>query len=211
MGRPSWNLSELLKRTISIIFIIPIVLLFVYLKGSFFVAIIIIAAVLMAFEWQNITASAKSNCKWQLLGVAYIAIPSISLFYLINFPEGEKIIYFLFVVVWCTDIGGYLFGKTIGGRKLAPSISPNKTWAGFFGGIFLAIIAGYYFEVLSVSYVVIISIAAQLGDLLESKIKRIYEFKDSGNLIPGHGGMLDAVDGLVIAAPILLLIISLKL
>lgn len=210
MEKSNWDIRELFKRTISVILLVPIVLLLVNLKGTFFVILLVIAAILMAYEWVDVTKNAKCNICWKLFGLAYIVIPSVSLFEIINLPNGEKIIYFLFVLVWLSDIGGYLFGKMIGGYKLAPEISPNKTWAGFFGGIFLAIIGASFFQILPIFYIIILSIVAQLGDLFESKIKRVFNIKDSGNLIPGHGGILDAVDGLITTAPILLLILTIK-
>jgi len=110
-----------------------------------------------------------------------------------------------------TDIFALFFGKMLGGKKLAPKISPNKTWAGFYGGLISSAIAGYFFynyfisnyiDINSLYVSIIISLLAQIGDLFESKIKRSFAIKDSGSLIPGHGGFLDRLDGFVFAAPI---------
>ena len=105
--------------------------------------------------------------------------------------------------VWATDIGGYVVGKTIGGWKLAPSISPNKTWAGFIGGFafvyFVFFLAADKIIISSSQYFIpfFICLVAQLGDLFESWVKRKFGVKDSGNILPGHGGMLDRIDGLI--------------
>nr|WP_312794419.1 phosphatidate cytidylyltransferase [Tianweitania sp.] len=121
---------------------------------------------------------------------------------------------FLFTVVWTTDSLAYVFGRLIGGRKLAPSISPGKTWSGALGGALAAVIvgagvgrlmgieAGFLLAVAAL----VLSIVSQVGDLLESAIKRRFGVKDSGRLIPGHGGVMDRVDGLVAAALALYLI-----
>ncbi|MEK9684234.1 MAG: phosphatidate cytidylyltransferase [Rhodospirillaceae bacterium] len=128
---------------------------------------------------------------------------------------GPKLILWLFVVVWVTDIGAYCFGKLIGGPKLAPIVSPGKTWAGLIGGVSCAVFWGWLFSSASgigtTSHIVLISgflaVSAQMGDLMISRAKRRFSVKDSGNLIPGHGGMLDRVDGLLGAAPVLSLVI----
>ncbi|NQV54978.1 MAG: phosphatidate cytidylyltransferase, partial [Rhodospirillales bacterium] len=130
--------------------------------------------------------------------------------------SGRDVIIWLFLVVWATDIGAYVFGRSIGGFKLAPSISPNKTWAGLIGGIASAIAVASIISATGnaktgILTLIILSAAAalisQCGDLLESWIKRRFNAKDSGNLIPGHGGLLDRVDGLFLAASAALLLI----
>lgn len=116
----------------------------------------------------------------------------------------------LFAVVWANDIGAYVFGRTIGGAKLAPKISPNKTWAGVVGGLGCGIAAAAAIAtaasgmsvMLAILLALVIGAASQAGDLFESWIKRRFEVKDSGRLIPGHGGVLDRVDGVLAAAPL---------
>ena len=114
-------------------------------------------------------------------------------------------------MVWAADIGAYLFGRTIGGKKLLPTISPGKTWSGTAGGLAAAIITSIAFsEIFSPNQSILIMIflgaaicvASQMGDLLESYFKRVNKVKDSGRLIPGHGGVLDRVDGVLLAAPV---------
>jgi phosphatidate cytidylyltransferase len=121
---------------------------------------------------------------------------------------GLAAILFLFALVWATDIAGYFAGRTFGGPKLAPKISPNKTWSGAIGGFTGAIIAGVavakFFalgDLVTIGIVaLVLSAVAQAGDLFESAIKRRFGAKDAGNLIPGHGGFMDRLDGFVIAA-----------
>jgi phosphatidate cytidylyltransferase len=126
---------------------------------------------------------------------------------------GAGLAFFLLAVVWSMDIGAFLSGSIIGGPKLAPAISPNKTWAGFFGGVALAAVFGYLVAVAlgarkpDVALVLspAIAVAAQAGDLFESYFKRRAGVKESGDLIPGHGGVLDRIDGLVFAGVFALL------
>lgn len=147
------------------------------------------------------------------LGVPYITLGIGSLIWLYVI-FGEIITLWFIVAVWCVDIGGYLVGSTVKGPKLAPSISPNKTWSGLVGAIVFSALASmavsYWFErgeyTVFATIGAILAIIAQCGDLLESKIKRYLQIKDSSNLIPGHGGMFDRVDGLLFAAPFMLAI-----
>jgi len=117
--------------------------------------------------------------------------------------------------VWATDIGAYFAGRIIGGPKLAVLVSPNKTWAGAIGGLCVALLAVYAFGQFvgqhgfvgaRLSMAAGASVASQVGDLFESALKRRFGKKDSGTLIPGHGGLLDRLDGLVFAAPVVALL-----
>lgn len=144
------------------------------------------------------------------LGVLYVGLPVVALIWLrSDAVYGLSAVLFVLVIVWTTDSAAYAFGRAIGGSKLIPSISPNKTWAGFIGGTVASMVAAAGFAVWlgGTSLVVVaivgglLAIAAQLGDLAESALKRNFGFKDSSGLIPGHGGLLDRVDGLVVAAP----------
>ncbi|MFC3124721.1 phosphatidate cytidylyltransferase [Pseudoroseomonas globiformis] len=150
---------------------------------------------------------------WLALGVLYIGISGISLIALRHDNEaGRDNVLFLFFVVWASDIGAYLFGRLIGGAKLAPAISPGKTWSGAAGGLLCAMAVGWIAAdwlvsgnppALKVLWVAaVLGVATQLGDLLESWVKRHFNVKDSSMLIPGHGGLLDRLDGLMAAAPV---------
>lgn len=148
-------------------------------------------------------------------GLAYAALSGISLALLRDGdPQGLAAILFLFAIVWATDIMAYFVGRTLGGPKLAPAISPGKTWSGAFGGVAGAVLAGvaaalatgYAGVGLAAAVALVLSVVSQVGDLFESWIKRRHGVKDSSNLIPGHGGVMDRVDGLVAAAFALYLI-----
>ena len=144
---------------------------------------------------------------WLALGVPYLAVPCIALLWLrFNHESGANLVLWLLLVIWATDSGAFFAGRAIGGLKLAPRISPNKTWAGFFGGIVAADVvaaSGWYLlpdhPLLPLMLVgALVAALSQLGDLFESFAKRRFGVKDSGHLIPGHGGLLDRVDGLLV-------------
>ncbi|WP_366921668.1 phosphatidate cytidylyltransferase [Metallumcola ferriviriculae] len=141
-------------------------------------------------------------------GAVYSGI-AISSVYLLRQQWGVWAVVGLLTLIWVTDSGAYFIGRTWGNRKLAPQISPKKTWGGFFGGLGSALAVGMVFTSLwQISLLhmfflsLLISLAGQLGDLIESALKRSAGVKDSGNLLPGHGGMLDRIDSLLMAAPI---------
>lgn len=145
-------------------------------------------------------------------GALYIAIPMIAMLWIRHDPVyGLVSTFWLLATVWATDTGAYLVGRTANGPKLAPKISPNKTWAGLFGGIASAMVVGlvaalWYGASALWPLVVagaLLALVSQGGDLLESRVKRYLHVKDSGTLIPGHGGLFDRVDALLAAAPAL--------
>ena len=144
---------------------------------------------------------------WLALGVPYLALPCIALLWLrFSQDSGANLVLWLLLVIWATDSGAFFAGRAIGGLKLAPRISPNKTWAGFFGGIVAADLvaaSGWFLlpdhPLLPLMLVgALVAALSQLGDLFESFAKRRFGVKDSGQLIPGHGGLLDRVDGLLV-------------
>ena len=212
------NKNTIILRVISAIVLAPAVLWVVFVGGVAFEIMVTLAAMVLVYEW---TKMVGRNFWWLVLGGVYISAAIFAIWWL---REGNEsgLFYFvwLLVVVWATDIGGYVFGMTIGGPKLAPSISPNKTWSGFIGGILLAAIGGYsvvmyFFDQSQASNLasaialgVGMSIVSQLGDLFESKIKRRFGVKDSGNVIPGHGGLFDRIDGLMAASIVMALLNS---
>lgn len=145
------------------------------------------------------------------LGVIYICVPIMALIFLRQqMPAGFGLLlaFWTLSLVWATDIGAYFAGRAIGGPKLAPRISPSKTWAGLAGGVLAALVLGfilYRFAGLPIQLAAasgLLAVAAQLGDLLESHMKRRAGVKDSGTLLPGHGGVMDRLDGVVAAAPL---------
>ena len=169
-------------------------------------ALLCIAAIWLAAAFH---ARAASPGFWALAGVPYVALPILALMSLrADLGYGLIAVIWLLVVVWTADTAAYAAGRGIGGPKLAPSISPNKTWAGLGGAALGAALAGGLVGALAglpsiaplVLVAALLGVVEQMGDLFESHLKRQHAVKDSGALIPGHGGMLDRVDGLVAAS-----------
>ncbi len=155
------------------------------------------------------------NLGISLLGVPYIGLPVIAMIWLrgdLNY--GFYAILYLFITVWTVDIFAYISGRSFGGPKFAPRISPKKTWSGFIGGVSAGAIAGALFgayigntSLLVIGFVsLVIGVVSQIGDLFESAFKRHFNIKDASNLIPGHGGLFDRVDGLMFGALVAALI-----
>lgn len=168
---------------------------------------IIISALIMAL-------CSGRNAGWVAGGYIYATLPVMSLAYIRgDEPFGFGAIIFLYAVVWGTDIAAYFNGRAVGGPKLAPRFSPNKTWSGAIGGALAGVAGGtlvaylaldtspanYFIPLLALA----LSIISQIGDISESWVKRHFGVKDSGTLLPGHGGFMDRVDGLVYAAVLL--------
>jgi phosphatidate cytidylyltransferase len=141
-------------------------------------------------------------------GVIYAGLPVLSLLLIRHQHDGIVFAFWTLALVWVTDIGAYFAGRAVGGPKLAPAISPNKTWAGLIGGIVLAGLFGLFMHAsygLALRLTLaspFLAVVAQAGDLYESWLKRRAGVKDSGNILPGHGGVLDRIDGLVPVAPV---------
>jgi phosphatidate cytidylyltransferase len=152
---------------------------------------------------------------WHAGGVIYIGLPSLALVALrIYPPQGALTILGMFLIVWATDTGALVFGKLIGGKKIAPRLSPGKTWAGTIGGsitaaaVFGLYIAFFGFNIwLAMLFAFVFSFAAHGGDLFESLVKRRFGYKDSGGLIPGHGGVLDRMDSMFACSVVLAILI----
>lgn len=141
-------------------------------------------------------------------GIFYAGLPILAMLLIRDQPRGLLFAFWAFGLVWLCDIGAYFAGRLIGGPRLAPRISPNKTWAGLIGGVVSAALFG---GVLQMAYGLpwrltlatpLLALIAQGGDLYESWLKRRAGVKDSGNLLPGHGGLLDRLDGMIAAAPV---------
>ncbi|AIL65726.1 Phosphatidate cytidylyltransferase [Rickettsiales bacterium Ac37b] len=212
--------KELVLRTISALLLAPIILFIVYQGGIVYIGTVIIIAVLMAFEWSDLLKNKyEDNQKalqiWKLIALVYILLPCTSLIWLRAHTNGAVIIIWLLAIVWVTDIGAYIGGNLIGGWKLCPKISPKKTWSGFVCGILAAYLVGIITSVYAHSHKpsflialsIVLSIYGQIGDLIESWIKRKFGVKNSGHIIPGHGGILDRVDSLVPVAPKVVLVV----
>ena len=192
------NFCARLITGISLILILAMVILFlpkIFLSGLF----LLIFLEILVLEWPKIAG--KSIGFW-LFGLIYLGL-SIGLMIWLNHTGQSYILYLILITVPASDIGAYLVGKSIGKHKLCPKISPNKTWEGFAGGCLAVFIVLFVFTkklylIHQIPCLLIISIIittlATLGDLFESWLKRRAGIKDSGNLLPGHGGLLDRVD-----------------
>ncbi len=202
-------------RVISGAVLATLVLILLWVGSFPFAFIVFLAALQMLREWDNMTENEDSM--WGVAGLFYVSVPCASIVWMRNLQienienAGLYIVLYILFCVWATDIGAYFSGRIIGGSKLAPSLSPNKTWAGLGGGMVAAGITGglchlfspYPTTVLSsIIFGIVLAIAAQGGDLFESWIKRRAGVKDSSTLIPGHGGLLDRVDGLMFSVPL---------
>ena len=200
------NISRnIVIRSISAIFLIPLVVYIILDEIGMFYAIIGLVAVFMGIEWYRMIKSLNRKLIWSLFALIYVASFVASFLWIRYQENGQVLLLWLVITTWMADIGAFIFGKIIGGPKLVPKISPQKTWAGFVGAIIFAGLNGItfskYFSIRSgyifVGITMAFGILAQLGDLSESWIKRKANIKNSGKMIPGHGGILDRVDSLM--------------
>jgi len=210
--------KELFKRILSSIVLIPIVLFFI-IKGSYiFICFILTCFAITAYEWHKISVN-KTN---YTIGFLFLIFSFYTAYELRDFNQNYH--YFLFVLSICvlTDLGGFIFGKIFKGPKLT-KISPKKTYSGMIGGYLLPLILLKIFYVSpynftekielsfeSIIFIVLVSSISQLGDIFISYFKRVSNVKDSGNIIPGHGGLLDRVDGMIFAFPSSYIILKLS-
>ena len=204
--------NKLATRSISALILIPPVIGIVILGSPYFQIMVGIGCIILIREWIKLC---NSSFKQTLFGIIYILISCFCLIQLRLIDNfGYETVLALFVIVWASDTGAFMVGSFFGGKKLAPHISPNKTWSGFFGGILFATLVGLLIALIikrnTIGAIAIMSanigVISQAGDLLESYVKRLNGKKDTGTLIPGHGGLLDRVDGLLPAATIIWLI-----
>ena len=201
--------QELQKRIFSSLILIPIALFFI-IKGSFlFTFFILICFLITSYEWHKMSQKKP----YYLLGLLFLVLSFYSA-YVIRTDSNSSLEYFIIILLICisTDIGGYIFGKLFKGPKLT-KISPKKTYSGVIGGYLLSIIflnlffnSSYYLypqEMTSNIFLLIllISTVSQLGDIIISYFKRLSKIKDTGKIIPGHGGILDRIDGMIFAFP----------
>ena len=218
--------QNLLKRLITSFFLLLILIFINFIHKYIFILSILIIGLIICLEANNIFSKiltnkiSKKNLLINKLNIKFIILNIITFFYIFfvfcNFSYqiygSEGPIFFLYVISICfsTDIGGYVFGKIIGGKKLS-KISPNKTIAGTVGSFIFSIIPfmiflnlnyiNLEFNSTNIIFCLLISLISQLGDLFISLIKRKAKIKDTGNLLPGHGGILDRVDGIIFAVP----------
>ncbi len=198
-------MRELVIRSLAGLLLISLAVWAAFRGGYVFAVLVASASVMMFYEWRRVVAGWGFG--WQAAGFLYALVPALALLWIRDrAPQGLELLLWVFIVTWTTDIGAFFAGRAIGGPKLAPSISPNKTAAGLVGGMISASLAGYaWAELTSLSASLFVlaplfALAAQGGDLFESGLKRRAGVKDSGSWLPGHGGALDRLDGLVVVA-----------
>ena len=208
--------KELQKRILSSIIIAPLSLYFT-IKGSiFFILFLIVLFFIASLEWVKMT----KKIEFQVIGIVFLFFS----FYSVYFLRDNNLLDFLSIILICitTDIGGYVFGKIFKGPKLS-KISPNKTYSGMIGSYLLSIIVFYFFvekygsswieqnftkDLMLVLIVFFISSVSQIGDLIISYFKRLSKIKNTGSLFPGHGGLLDRIDGMIFVFPLVFLILK---
>ena len=201
--------NELSKRIYSSLILIPIVL-YVIIKGSIlFNFFISICFIITAYEWLQMS---KQNIQ-KIFGLSFIIISFYTIF-LIRNDFDQDYFHILLIAIICisTDTGGYIFGRLLKGPRLT-KLSPNKTYSGVIGSFLLAtiitilffeltlMIFNFRFELETFIFVLAVSLVSQIGDIIISYFKRISKIKDTGNIIPGHGGLLDRIDGMIFAFP----------
>lgn len=195
-------MSELLVRTLTGVVLIAIALVAAVVGGNVFAYFVAAIATAMFFEWTRLVKGWGPG--WYALGFVYAVLPAISLLWIRERDvHGLELLLWTLLVTWSTDIGAYFAGRRFGRRKLAPAISPGKTIEGLYGGIAAATLIGGAWVLANglgtplLLLAPIFAVAAQGGDLFESGMKRRAGVKDSGAWLPGHGGVLDRLDGLV--------------
>lgn len=185
--------------------------------GTFFTIYMLYLIVRLVMQLYNQENSPLTNMAYSYMGQMYIALPLglMSMYYTLN--DGKALLMTMFIMIWLNDTGAFLVGSMIGKHKLFPRISPKKSWEGFVGGVVFSILAGVivklcfpdFFETISMPSLcglgLVVGIFATWGDLVESLIKRTLGVKDSGNILPGHGGILDRIDSLLLVVPASLL------
>ena len=209
-------IKEFEKRLLTSLILIPISIFFI-IKGSFFfIFFLSILFLITSYEWVIMT---KRNNRLKFLGIIFLLFSFYAVF---DFRDNENYKDFLFIIFICilTDLGGYIFGKIFKGPKLT-KISPKKTYTGVFGGFLLPLLGGLviyqygYTEQITVDglyfliIILFISSISQIGDLIISYFKRKAKIKDTGKILPGHGGLLDRIDGMIFVFPICYLILIL--
>ncbi len=205
------------KRLVSALVLGPLTLAVIWVGGPPFLVMLVLCTAICLYEWVNITIRSRYRAVFLPAGILYICF-SFWACYLIreSFETADNAFAFV-IMIWASDIGAYVVGKLVGGPKMAPTISPKKTWAGFCGALLLPAAAMIMFMIwrggmpeashalfffLFGMIGVVVGFTGQAGDLLISFFKRDAKVKDAGQLIPGHGGLIDRVDSMMLAAPV---------
>ena len=215
--------KNLFKRLITSVILITILLLVIFTNYIVLVLSLSIVCVIIFYEASNIISKIlmkNKNYILKKLNIKYLLLNLIACFYIfliffqfshqIYKTEGSIFLLFIISVCFCADIGGYFIGKIIGGKKLT-NISPNKTISGTIGSFIFSIFPllivlelnylDFEYSLNSLIFVILISFVSQIGDLFISYLKRKAKIKDTGSILPGHGGMLDRLDGIIFALP----------
>lgn len=208
--RTRW--ADLRRRVLSACVLVPLALAGIWSGGVAWTVLVVAGAAGMTAEWvQLCRRRPRQEPALLAAGLGWVGVASVALIWLReDGAVGRANLLFLAPVVWASDVGAYAAGRLLGGPKLAPRISPSKTWAGAGGGLLAAMSVGLLLARLldtgTTARAALVAggvgLAAQAGDLLESGLKRRCGAKDSGRLIPGHGGLLDRLDGMLAAAPV---------
>ena len=219
--------KELEKRILSSIILIPISIFFIFQESMFFIFFLSLVFLATVYEWLKMS----KNINTKMLGIIFLLF-SFYFSYLLRTENGFEFFLFVILISILTDIGGYIFGKTFKGPKLT-KISPKKTYAGVIGSFILSVFGGLIFyenmtnvkgsiiinyisfepyginlNLFILFIILIISLISQLGDLTISYFKRMAKIKDTGKILPGHGGLLDRIDGIIFAVPTIYLILE---
>jgi len=201
---------NLKKRILTITVGAPILVAVVLWGGWAFIATLLLATVISMYEWLNMARKSRFFIMLSVFGCFFILVGFLS----INTLRvlGFEYIMMLLLGVWASDSVAYIFGKTVKGPKMSPTISPNKTWSGYVGAllgpVIVMVVFSFYSGHFPLSSAVIlgamVGVVGQSGDLLVSALKRHTNVKDTGHILPGHGGILDRVDALLLVAPVFL-------
>ncbi len=212
-------MSNLQLRIISALVMLPFVVGAVFMGGMPFMVFTGVIFVLAVYEWVRLSLKTQSKVGFLLFGLIYLPLCFYEFYYLrTGFSDGLYLVISMLLVIWSADIGAYFVGRKFGSHKMAPTMSPNKSWEGlagamFFSALMMIVLMKYVFTSDSSPSLLILALTGavlgyvgQAGDLLESFLKRKAGEKDSSKLIPGHGGVLDRVDSILLVSPIFVFI-----
>lgn len=189
----------------------------VFILPAIILSWVMVPMALIMFTYRSVGTQSMHFLASAIIAPLYAGLPLGLLILIDRFPKGNLWVFFLLAIIFLGDTGAFYFGRSFGKHKLYPAVSPGKTWEGAIGGLFSSLIAAlvfflfiplYQWGVAIIGLTAALSIAGQIGDLAESVIKRTYGAKDSGSILPGHGGILDRIDGLLFSIPILYIYLS---
>ncbi len=206
-GAPRGLHGDVVPRVVSGVAMIAMAIFALWMGGQFFTFFAVVIAGGLLWEWTRVVhymgKEGHTRIVWLVIGMVYIGWATATLLAFMTLFD-KKAVLILLAAVWAVDIGAYFAGRTFGGPRIAPAISPSKTWAGLIGGMIgamLWLLVGQHYgigmAVIAWPLGIFIAIVAQAGDFFESWMKRMAGLKDSSNLIPGHGGLFDRLDGLL--------------